>query len=146
MDIELSFADTMERVGMPFIKLTVNDHEGYFLLDTGANNSHIDGEFAKEIGAKEVPGEVNVITSMLGDSAVAHSYSVAMTFGNLCLTDVVLSEASFAPVNESLKEYSMRMHGIIGMSFMRMLHGYIDLDSLTLTLRLSEIEQHKQPC
>ncbi len=138
MDIVLSFAEEIEVSGMPLVKLVVNGHECYFLVDTGANICNIDGNFAKEIGAEEIPAIVDVTTSLLGDSHVSHSYKVALTVGNVCITDVECAEADFKPINDSLKEFGLGMQGIIGMYMMRVLHGVIDMDSLTLTFRLPD--------
>lgn len=141
MELKLSFEEGLKKAGMPLVKLMVNGYEGYFLVDTGANVSHIDGEFAKEIGAKEIPSIVDITTSLLGDSQVSHSYNVALTLGNICFTDVECSEADFKPVNESLKEYGLGMQGIIGIPLMYILHGVIDIENMTLTFRLPDVEQ-----
>lgn len=138
MDIVLSFAEELEVSGMPLVKIVVNGHECYFLVDTGANICNIDGNFAREIGAEEIPSIVDVTTSLLGDSQVCHSYKVAMTFGDIHITDIACAEVDFTSIDESLKEYGLGIQGIIGMYMMRVLHGVIDLDNLTLTFRLPD--------
>ncbi|MCR5191980.1 MAG: retropepsin-like domain-containing protein [Bacteroidales bacterium] len=140
MELKLSFEEGFKKAGMPLIKLVVNGREGCFLLDTGANVSLIDGEFAKEIGAEEIPSDVEVTTSLLGDSQVSHSYRVALTIDNICFTDVKCIETDLRPANESLKEYGVELHGIIGLSLIYILHGIIDMEDLTLTFRLPKTE------
>ena len=141
MELKLSFAEALNMVDMPLAKLVVNDRECHFLVDTGANVCHIDTAFAKEIGAEEIPPIVDMTSSMLGDPEVTHSYSVAFTIDGVRLTDVPCAEADFKYINDSLQEYGMGMQGIIGMHVMRLLHGVIDLDDLTLTFRLPDAEQ-----
>lgn len=140
MNIWLSFAEAMEKFRIPLVTLTVNGREGNFVVDTGASNSHIDIEFAKETTAEVIPFTEGVATSLLGDSVVSHCYKLTLNLGEICLTDVIFSETDFKQVNESLKESGVNIQGLIGMDIMRMLHGYIDLDNLTLTFRLPEIE------
>lgn len=135
MDIVLSFAEEAEVSGMPLVKLVVNGHECYFLVDTGANICNIDGNFAKAIGAEEIPAIVDVTATLVGETQVSHSYSVTMTFGDIRIKDIACAEADFTPIDESLKEYGLGIQGIIGMNMMRVLHGVIDMDSLTLTFR-----------
>ena len=54
MELNLSFEEGVKTADMPLVKLIVNDREGYFLVDTGANVCFIDETFAKEIGAEEI--------------------------------------------------------------------------------------------
>lgn len=61
-----------------------------------------------------------------------------MTFGDIRITDIACAEADFTPIDESLKEYGLGIQGIIGMYMMRVLHGVVDMDSLTLTFRLPD--------
>ena len=138
MDIVLSFAEEIEVSGMPLVKLVVNGHECYFLVDTGANICNIDGNFAREIGADEIPAIVDVTATLVGETQVSHSYSVTMTFGDIRITDIACAEADFSSIDESLKEYGLGIQGIIGMYMMRVLHGVVDMDSLTLTFRLPD--------
>lgn len=65
MDIVLSFAEEVEVSGMPLVKIVVNGHECYFLVDTGANICNIDGNFAKEIDAEEIPAIVDVTATLV---------------------------------------------------------------------------------
>ena len=104
MDLNLSFEEGVKTADMPLVKLIVNDHEGYFLVDTGANVCFIDETFAKEIGAEEIPPIINNATSLMGNSSVSHSYNVAFNLNAVLLTDIPCAGTDTRAINESLRE------------------------------------------
>lgn len=138
MELNLSFEEGVKTADMPLVKLIVNDREGYFLVDTGANVCFIDETFAREIGADEIPPIINNATSLMGNSSVSHSYNVAFNLNAVLLTDIPCAGTDTRAINESLRECGLGMNGIIGMFLMRLLNASIDLGNLTITFRLPD--------
>ena len=138
MELKLSFEEGVKTVDMPLAKLLVNDREAYFLVDTGANVCYIDETFAQEIGAEEIPPIIENAIQLSGNYDVSRAYNVAFTIDGMLITDVPCAATDTRGVCESIRESGMAMNGIIGMFLMRILHGSIDLDTLTITFRIPD--------
>ena len=139
MKLELSFKEAIETVGMPLVRLLVNGHEGYFLVDTGANVSIIDEKFAKEVEAVETETTLSATTSIGGDTPVKRSYLVSFTIGGTCISDIPCAESDLSSANDFLGDSGYRLDGLLGMNVMIPLHAVVDVAGCTLAFNLPGI-------
>ena len=140
----MSFTDAMKVAGVPMLKLLVNGHEGVFVVDTGANCCQIDEEFAKEIGAEEIPSSTKSTISLGGRTPVSHSYYVTFTLGEWELSEVPCTGNNFGTAKEYLRRKGVRMDGIIGVPVMSALHAVIDMNECTLTFNLLDVDETEE--
>lgn len=140
----MSFLHSLKTVDMPLVKLMVNGHEGFFLVDTGSNVCHIDESFAKEVGAEEIPPIVDYTTSVHGNAEVSHSYNVSFIIDGVRLDDIPCAAADFKAMNETLAEFGFGMNGISGMFLMRILHASIDVEKAEVALRIPDTVQRSE--
>lgn len=141
MEYILSFADSMKVAGVPIVKLQVNGHEGFFLVDTGANSCLIDDSFARNIGAEEIKTSTKNTISLGGRTAVKHMYNLTFTFGEWELSEVQCSSSNLRVAKEHLLKKGIRMDGIIGVSMLKFLQSEIDLRKCVLTFNMLDITE-----
>lgn len=139
MEYNLSFADSMKAAGVPIVKLHVNGHEGFFMVDTGANVCHIDTAFAKEIGAEETETSTKNTISLGGRTAVVSTYHLTFTIGDWELSEVKCTSSSMSVAQERLLKKGVRMDGIIGMPMLSFLQAEISLSKCILTFNMPDM-------
>lgn len=144
MEYILSFADSMKVAGVPIVKLQVNGHEGFFLVDTGANSCLIDDSFARNIGAEEIKTSTKNTISLGGRTAVKHMYNLTFTFGEWELSEVKCTSSSMRVAQEHLLKKGIRMDGIIGVPMLSFLQAEINLNKFVLILNMPDMTEETE--
>lgn len=140
----LSFADSMKAVGIPIVKMQVNGHDGFFMVDTGSTGCHIDEGFAKEIGAEEIQSSTKNTISLGGRTAVTNTYYLTFTFGEWELSEVKCTSSSMRVAQEHLLKKGIRMDGIIGVPMLSFLQAEINLNNFVLILNMPDMTEETE--
>ena len=142
MNVKLSFAASLKALGLPLVKINVNGHEGFFLVETCSYYNSINPEFATLVGAEEILYTGNV--SRKKDKV--EYYETSFKFDGV-ETDVFRFSNMglyYDFIENMMDPKGFCLDGIIGEPVLQALKATIDFNRKVLTLRIPEKKNEKE--
>ncbi len=121
----ISFDYNFEETHIPIIKLTSNNIEVSFLVDTGAQASYIDSNLISKIEAKKIKGLEGSVMGINSEGMSTDYYSVQLYYKDNPLPKMELQSFDFKKAMANSRESTgIYLDGILGGDFLSK-NGYI---------------------
>lgn len=128
-EVNMSFREAMDLVGLPVVTFCNGDKKLNFLLDTGSDISQINSSVLPSLNYKEVEERMNVI-GIEGNKVDTGFCEMSITYkeqefvNKFCINNL---DDAFAIIKE---ESGVQIHGILGSLFFQEYKYVFDFESL----------------
>lgn len=121
-------AESIDKVGIPFVTVSNGDKTLNFIIDTGSNLSYLDSRYLDWFKAKDLNKSTKTVGA--GGSLETHHYVISFDYNGRKFKDVVGSVDLQHAFGQIKDESGIEIHGILGVQFLRSNHFVIDFDTL----------------
>lgn len=126
---KISFKEAMDLTEMPIITLYQGDKKFNFLLDTGSNNSIIDGNILDQIEHKVI-NERSSLFGMEGNVKEVSMCRIVLSYKDREYEYKYLIQDMKAPFDNIKNTTGVSLHGIIGSNFFNEYKYILDFSEL----------------
>ena len=121
MKIQFDFSERIEKYGMIFISIFINDKQAVMLLDTGCIGNIIDYSFLKKNNIDVPKLKRNLISGLNYERKIRSSFIELkdVNIENIFNSDIKFLTIDFSKTAKSFeKDYGIEMSGILGNDFL----------------------------
>lgn len=129
---KFSFKEAMDLIDLPIITFQAGNNKLSFLLDTGADESHITSEAAPLLNTVPFDANISDNITVAKNVSVSKGYNTTLTYKGHNYDVTLYESKEMSGAFAQLKSmYGIQIHGILGTSFFQKYRYVLDFAELT---------------
>lgn len=129
--IKCDIKESLDKTGIPFVKVMINNKDFNFMVDTGASNCYIDDNIISDFNCEKLE-ENNIITAS-GDIQKSNKVKLQFKVLNL-VVNCNFQAYDMSKINDSYIKHNLpKIDGILGIDFLRTIKANIDFNDNCLS-------------